>query len=453
MRGGFKALWAIVRERRFAVPGLAALALAVIVASLFAGGALRSRGSNNTGSGSTGPQSYVGNAIATSATDGVATQTQGNGTPSAIPTTTGETNGGSSGNGSGGQATPSSAGTPGSAGGTSPTPTGTAPCCAPNPTATPPAPTPTPDGYDGILVSVTPSPITLNSGDSSSYLTITVENTGTAPWYFFMGNDTFSIKCLTFCNTIIAIADPLPIQVLPGMQFIRHGIIQAPTTDLRGNYVSHWAMQHGGVTFGQDIAIPFTVRGWYTAVQQPAPACDNPAGTTWDAFAGSLANTIACTPSGLVLQQGATTSPRLTLTSAAGPYNPNALRLHVHVHFASSTSTAAATFLLHAPVSASQCGGDEYQLSPAGQMVWIFVRSDCSQTGSIVYNFPFAASQDFDVTISGSQSSDCFQINQGPAQCTTAFGFDGTAGLSVVDATASASSITFSDFALEQFGP
>jgi len=153
-----------------------------------------------------------------------------------------------------------------------------------------------------------------------------------------------------------------------------------------------------------------------------------------------------------VLQQGAPTSPRLTLTSAAVPYDPNILHLLVHVHFADAAGSSSATFLLHAPASASQCGGDEYRLSPVGQMVWISIHADCSETGSIVYNLPFA-SQDYDVTIIASNSSDCFQIDQGPAICTAASTLNGTVGLSIKDATASNAAVTFSSFALEQYGP
>ncbi|HEX8035969.1 MAG TPA: hypothetical protein VF510_19085 [Ktedonobacterales bacterium] len=224
-----------------------------------------------------------------------------------------------------------------------------------------------------------------------------------------------------------------------------------PSNFWRTVVTSDWTMEHNGVPFGPIIPITYTLRGWYSILQQATPGCNSPAGASWNWWQGSSANTITCSGSGLGLRQGAPASPRVTLASSPIAYDQDNVQVRAHVHFDGPNSQAYATFVLHSPADASQCGGDIFELRPTGEVRWTFTRSDCSHTNFVTYSF--SPAQDYDVLVQGLHGGpDCISINGGTGVCPGAWSTYGVPAFTVVDPVASGAGVYFSNFSLDQYG-
>ncbi len=425
---------AFTRNPRILIPALAVLALLIVLVPLFASGLLN--GGHNS-SMNTGP--FGGTSALVSAT-GTASGAYSTTQPGQV--TVGPTGGHSPTPGS--QPVPAtvpSGSTPTAGSGQTPTASPTAPCCSGGSTPSPTA-TSAPLADDAAIVSI---PSGLQYVNNLVYQpTIVLRNTGTTTWTY-----AYNFVCKTNCFKSPSASMT---SVAPGTQISVGIYLYTQTYNFwRTVVTSDWIMEHNGVPFGPVVPITYTLRGWYSIFQQPTPGCNSPAGASWNWSSGSSANTIACGGSGLEMRQGAAASPRVTLASVPVTYDQENVQYRVHVHFDDPNSQAYATFVLLAPVDASQCGGDVFELRPTGEVRWTFMRSDCSYANFVTHSF--SPAQDYDVLVQWlSTGGDCITLDGGTGWCPAGFGLLGVPGLAVVDPAASGAGVYYSNFSLDQYG-
>lgn len=434
MRQAQQMVRTFARNPRIFIPALAVLVLLLLIVPVFASGLL-TNGRHASIPGSGGSSALV--SATGTASGGYSTTQPGQvtvsptGSRSATPTSQPV------------PATVPSGSTPTAGSGQTPTASPTAPCCSGGSTPSPTAiSAPLPD--DAAIISI---PTGLQYVSNSVYLPMVVlQNTGTSTWTY----GAYNFVCKTNCYQSV---DANMTSVAPGTQIsISFYLYTQPTNFWRTVVTSDWIMEHNGVPFGPVVPITYTLRGWYSILQQPTPGCGSPAGASWNWWQGSSANTIACSGSGLEMGQSAAASPRVTLASAPVAYNQDDVQYRVHVHFDDPNSQAYATFVVRAPVDASQCGGDVFELRPTGEVRWTFQRSDCSY-GTNVLTHSFSPAQDYDVLVQGQHyGTDCIALDGGIGWCPAGSGTPGVSGLAVVDPAASGAKVYYSNYSLDQFG-
>ncbi|MGZ3639788.1 MAG: hypothetical protein ACXVCX_18310, partial [Ktedonobacterales bacterium] len=165
----------------------------------------------------------------------------------------------------------------------------------------------------------------------------------------------------------------------------------------------------------------------------------------WQNAAGD--NSIACTSSGLMMQQASGSSPEVDVTTIPGSYDPNYFNARVHVHFNSSSSSTYAGFVFHAPSSNSQCGGMRFQINSAG--AWRIAEYFLSSSGACTTNSwvgSVSAAFDYDLLIYVEPSGATLAVN---GRGVLSGGFvptGGLTGLAVWDGAGTSTQVAFSAF-------
>jgi hypothetical protein len=181
-----------------------------------------------------------------------------------------------------------------------------------------------------------------------STLYLDVRNTGNTIWSPTNGNG-YQVVCVSGCpNTAysyVLIAD-----VAPGDTY-RFSIIWttvlASASSYPGpiTYHTHWRVYHKWYPmqeafFGSDMQLDITESSEQMLLQQPVPTCNDPANMTWNVYNAGSGNTIVCTSSGLLIQQGSSSPPRVDAAPNLAAYIAVQYAMSIHVHFdADSTTT------------------------------------------------------------------------------------------------------------------
>lgn len=306
--------------------------------------------------------------------------------------------------------------------------------------------TPAPPFDDARAIGPT-SPGTIQG---AAYLTmhLTVLNTGTTTWT----TDDY-IECTGTCLSGYRGVITSGI-VPPGQQYTFSLTVFTPSPpDDPTTYPTHWRMHRDMATdetpFGPDIELDVTT--WLDAIQmqQAAPACNNAAGTSWLWLNSGGGNTIACTGSGLTMQQGSGAVPEAILTTIAGGYQQNNVIARVHVHFSSASTSAYASLVIYDDPTNPGCWNHQIQVRPDG--VWRDFETDNCHMSS--YSGSVAASLDFDLKATASPGAFMVWVDgmlkvQGGTILTS-----GDIGLRVTAAGGSSVPVTFSAFEVDQPTP
>jgi len=116
-----------------------------------------------------------------------------------------------------------------------------------------------------------------------------------------------------------------------------------------------------------DVTVPAPPPTWQPLLQEAAPDCNNPAGTTWNLSQPAI---ISCSNGGLLMQQtSASYYAELDLTQAGGGYySQTNFRVQVDATFMNTSDTSTwAALLVQTPASQGAVGGFIFVLNPAGQ--------------------------------------------------------------------------------------
>ena len=342
-------------------------------------------------------------------------------TPSASPTPQSGPTAGSGGH----HVDPGSSGNPGSGGGSpAPTPTagptapptpGATPTAGPSPTATPTvAPTPTPGLPDDAIAVGPTTPASVSVGLTSQNIALTIQNTGSNSWG---PGQLYALHCSVGCDpSLISTFDgnlPDGVTVFPGQTVVIaasfYPLVRIPGVNV---YHPNFTMVNNHNPFGADIPVTITFPIGPIVLQQPSPSCDNPAGVAWNLINAGGGNSVACTLSGLLMQQVSALPPEAYATTVPG-YDPNAAVAYVHVHFTGSSSTTWAG-LDSMQSHPSQCPASRLEVRADGawrllDFVVFTGQTTCSQL--TIIQGQFAASSDWDLEVAISHGAGGYSIN------------------------------------------
>lgn len=349
--------------------------------------------------------------------------------------------------GSGGNATPTvSPGGPGATPTATPTTGGGG-----QPTATPTATIGSTGGDGAALVGPT-TPQTV--GGAAPNLPMTVVNTGTTTWTSAGGTAGYIFKVIGACPTG-ASGYLLPWDVAPGQQMTFSMQLTGYFNPwLTTPFTCRFQMQHDLVGFGSVIVMDGTVTGESPLFTQAVPSCGNPSGVSWSWVNSGGGNSIACTGSGLEMQQGMGAAPQALLTSAPGSFYPTNYHMHVHVHFPTTDPATLAGFALRT-ASPDGCGGSRLLVSAGGTYEVIDYlkysgQTTCSVATDVKGQMSPSSDYDLAIVVQSGGATTYMYVDGGEV-------FDGGTGdpyppegLTVFAASGSSAPVYFSQFEVDQ---
>ncbi|HKD76779.1 MAG TPA: hypothetical protein VKB76_14840, partial [Ktedonobacterales bacterium] len=199
--------------------------------------------------------------------------------------------------------------------------------------------------------------------------------------------------------------------------------------------------------------VPAPVPSWKAAFQESAPNCNDPGGTSWAHLESGGGNVIACSSSGLVMQQVQSYYPETDLHAISGGYNANIVQVKVHAHFDNvNSSTYAGTDAaidMQAPLNTSACGGLIFEIRPNGNWRVQQTHSDC--TMPVITNGWVGAAADYDMMVRVQNGQFIGFIN-GAQVVSLGDSISGqVVGLMVIDWAWPTAKITYSRFEVDQW--
>lgn len=306
-------------------------------------------------------------------------------------------------------------------------------------------PQPTSALYDDAAVVGPTSPVTIYAfSNTGPYIYITVANTGASTWPIFAP---YSLGFTTRCP--LGIPGRLGSDVAPGQNYTFDIQVVTPLTWTYAVHDCDFQMSNGGIPFGAVVHLHVVTTDETPIQTQPAPSCGNPSGVTWNWVNAGGGNTIACTSSGLLMQQGSSSAPQADILTVPG-FDPNTNRMHVHVHFADAGSSTYAGFALETQ-SPDGCGGRRFLIRPDGSYrIFEYMRyvgqANCQEF--LWDSGQYLASTDFDLVLGFQNGNELFYINTGMVADLGA-NLYGPSGITV---NGSGGQVYFSNFEVDKLG-